>query len=87
MVRWRGTRYPGLKFARSGNKAPPFSRQLMFCVTVDLHHLCSGKVLLKNKASRVRSIVESMDKLILAGKIEPGVAASLHGSDDFAQGQ
>ena len=78
----------GWKFARSGNKAPPFSRQFdVLGVTVDLHHLCSGKVLLKNKASRVRSIVESMDKLILAGKIEPGVAASLHGQLNFAQGQ
>ena len=78
----------GWKFARSGNKAPPFSKQFdVLGVTVDLHHLHAGKVLLKNKTSRVRSIVESMDRLILAGKVEPGVAASLHGQLNFAQGQ
>ena len=32
-------------------------------------------------------IMESMDKLIMAGKLEAGVAASVHGQLNFAQGQ
>ena len=78
----------GWRFAKSGNKAPPFSEQFdVLGVTVDLQQMNAGKVLLRNKASRVRSIVESMDKLILAGRVEPCVAASIHGQLNFAQGQ
>ena len=78
----------GWRYAKTGNKAPPFCEQFdVLGVTVDLLQPHEGKILLKNKASRVRSIVESIDKLILAGKIEPGVASSIHGQLNFAQGQ
>ena len=78
----------GWKFAKTGSKAPPFSQQFdVLGVTVDLSDVPSGVVRLQNKASRVRSIVDSRDKLILEGRVEPGVAASLHGQLNFAQGQ
>lgn len=78
----------GWKFARSGNKAPPFSPQFdVLGVTIDLQQVQLGNITLKNKDLRVRSIADSMDKLIVAGRLEAGVAASLHGQLNFAQGQ
>ena len=78
----------GWKFAKSGNKAPPFGNQFdVLGITVDLQSLSDGRIFLKNKSSRVKSISEAMDKLIVAGRVDSGVAASLHGQLNFAQGQ
>lgn len=78
----------GWKFARSGSKAPPFATTFdVLGVTVDLLRLHEGAVTLKNKQSRVVALSAALDKLVCEGRVESGVAASLHGQLNFAQGQ
>ena len=78
----------GWKFARTGSKAPPFATSFdVLGVTVDLSAVQEGQVVLKNKVARVESLSATMDKLVCEGKVEAGVAASLHGQLNFAQGQ
>ena len=78
----------GWKFARSGAKAPPFAVAFdVLGVSVDLSQLHQGALILKNKQSRVETLSALLDKLVCDEKVEAGVAASLHGQMNFAQGQ
>ena len=78
----------GWKFAREGSKAPPFATSFdVLGVSVDLGGIFKGEIVLKNKQSRVDSLSAVLDKMVCEGKVESGVAASLHGQLNFAQGQ
>ena len=70
----------GWKFARSGSKAHPFASAFdVLGVSIDLSKLYEGIVTLKNKQSRVDALVAAIDRLVYEGRVESGVAASLHG--------
>ena len=50
----------------------------------DLHN---GSLILKNKQTRVEALPALLDKMVCDERVEAGVAASLHGQMNFAQGQ
>ena len=78
----------GWKFAREGAKAPPFATCFdVLGVNVDLTGVAQGRVVLKNKPSRVGALCSATDKFILAERVEAGEAASIHGQLNFAQNQ
>ena len=78
----------GWKFACTGSKAPPFSESFdVLGVTVDLSKMQKGQVILQNKKTRVESLSAALDRMVCDGRVEAGVAASLHGQLNFAQGQ
>lgn len=78
----------GWKSARSGSKAHPFASAFdVLGVSIDLSKLYEGIVTLKNKQSRVGALVATMDRLVYEGRVESGVAASLHGQlNEFCTG-
>ena len=78
----------GWRFARDGKKAVPFSDRFdVLGVTIDLQQIAEGTIEIRNKSSRVASLIAAMDTLISEARVESGVAASLHGQLNFAQGQ
>ena len=56
-------------------------------MTIDLQQIAEGTIEIRNKSSRVASLIAAMDTLISEARVESGVAASLHGQLNFAQGQ
>ena len=77
----------GWQFACTGSKAPHFATSFdVLGVSVDLTKFIRNYNILKHKTKRVESLSATLDKLVCYGKVEAGVAASLHGQLNFPQG-
>ena len=78
----------GWQYAKEGVKAQRFASCFnVLGVCVDLTQFDSGHILLRNKEAQVASLVGLVDQLLTDEKVPPGVAASLQGQLNFAQGQ
>ena len=78
----------GWEFAAEGHKALPYaSRFDALGITIDSSQAAEGRLTLCNKESRTQSLSQMMLKILDDGRLEPGMAASLHGQLNFSQGQ
>eukprot|EP00438_Fugacium_kawagutii_P001998 Skav208915 [mRNA] locus=scaffold787:29327:30871:- [translate_table: standard] len=78
----------GWKFAREGKKAQPFSTVFeVLGIQVDLTQLVDGCLVLQNKPTRLKSLLENFSKFLEKKRVLPSEAASIHGILNFTQGQ
>ena len=78
----------GWKFARSGDKASPFSSTMKALgVMIDVSNMSSGLVLFDNTPMRKSDLIESLDKVIKKGSLPRHEALRLRGRLQFASGQ